>query len=145
MKNHRNRLKPVLALIAALAVLLLAGCGTVGSAAADLGLAGAGGVIGYQVSDQKAVGAAAGAALGYVASRAAQSEIQREISDAEKRGFERAMNQAVKQQYWVIQNQQRSRAPVEGRNPRLEPLVIPETKINGVIQNAHVEYLRIEP
>lgn len=145
MKNQKNRPNIVPVAIGAFAVLLSSGCSTLGGAAADLGLTGAGGMIGYQVSDGKAAGAAAGAALGYVASRAAQSEIQREISEAEKRGFERAMNQAVKQQYWAIQNQQRSRATVEERNPRLEPLVIPETRINGVLRNAHVEYIRVEP
>jgi hypothetical protein len=30
------------------------------------------------------------------------------------------------------------------RDPRLVPVVIPETKINGVTINAHVEYLRVE-
>jgi len=31
------------------------------------------------------------------------------------------------------------------RNPRLVPVVFPQTNINGVIQNAHVEYLTLEP
>src|SRR5258707_14125180 len=118
MKKRQNQPKGFFFALAALSSLFLAGCGTVGSAVADLGLAGAGGVVGYQVTDQKIGGAAAGAALGYIGSRVAQSEIQREISDAEKRGYDRALNQAVKQQYWVIQNQQRSRATPEVRDPR---------------------------
>src|SRR5260221_7966698 len=126
MKKRQNQPKGLLFVLTAVSSLFMAGCSTVGSAVADLGLAGAGGVVGYQVTDQKIGGAAAGAALGYVGSRVAQSEIQREISDAEKRGYDRALNQAVKQQYWIIQNQQRSQATREERDPRFEPLVLPE-------------------
>jgi fructose-bisphosphate aldolase class 1 len=68
--------------------------------------------------------------------------VQRTVQDAEKRGYDRAMNQTVKQQYWIIQNQQRQ--PAQGQDARLVPVVIPESKINGVIQKAHVEYLKIE-
>jgi len=125
---------------------VLAGCSTpVGSAAADLGLAGAGGVAGYKLSNGKLGGAAAGAAVGYVSSRIAQSQVQKALSEAEQRGYDRALNQAVKQQYWIIQNQQRSRETPLLSESRLTPVVIPETKINGVVQNAHVEYLRLEP
>jgi hypothetical protein len=123
----------------------LSGCSTAGGAAADLGLAGAGGTIGYQLTDHKIGGAAAGAAVGYVASKVVQSEVRQTVQEAEKRGFDQAMNQAVKQQYWIIQNQQRSRETVDEREPRLLPVVIPETKINGVLQKAHAEYLRVEP
>lgn len=138
--NQRNWPRAALVLPA----LALAGCNAIGTAAADLGLAGAGGVAGYQVSDNKIGGAAAGAALGYLASRVTQGEVQRAISDAEKRGFERAMNQAVKQQYWLIQAQQHSRHQVDAHDVRLVPIVMPEGKINGVLQNAHIEYLRVE-
>ena len=123
----------------------LTGCSTVGGAAADLGLAGAGGVAGYQVSGQKIGGAAAGAAVGYAASQVAQSEVQKKLKEAEQRGFDRALNQAVKQQYWIIQEQQRSREKTDGRDSRLVPVVLPETKINGVVQAARVEFLRVEP
>ena len=131
-------------LVCGVAVLGLAGCGTVGGAAADLGLAGAGGVAGYQLSDHRVGGAAAGAAVGYVASKVAQSGVQTALSDAEKRGYDRALNQAVKQQYWIIQEQQKSRATPDGADARLVPVVIPESKINGVLVNAHIEYLRVE-
>ena len=91
--------------VACAALISMTGCSTVGSAASDLGLAGAGGVAGYQLSGQKVGGAAAGAAVGYLASRVAQSEVQRTVQEAEQRGYDRALNQAVKQQYWIIQNQ----------------------------------------
>lgn len=124
-------------------VVGLTGCGSVGSTTADLGLAGAGGVAGYHLSDGKVGGAAAGAALGYVGSRVAQAEVQRNAKEAEKRGYDRAMNQAVKQQYWIMQAQQRERTSEE-RDAGLLPVVIPESNINGVIRAAHVEYIRVE-
>lgn len=130
---------------ASFAALLLSGCGTAaGNAAADLGLAGAGGAIGYQVSDHRVGGAAAGAALGYLGSRIAQSETRRAVDEAEQRGYDRAMNQAVKQQYWIMQRQQREQR-TEEPDARLTPVVIPETTVNGVIQNPRVEYLRVGP
>mgnify|MGYP001570925927 CR=1 FL=1 len=124
--------------------LVLAGCSTgAGGVASDAGLAGAGGVLGYKLSDGNVGTAAAGAAAGYVVSKVAQSEYKSAAQKAEKAGYDRAMNQAVKQQYWIMQNQQKS-LPADDQRPRLVPVVIPETNINGVIQKAHVEYLRLE-
>jgi len=143
--NRRFNQRNGLVLAMALSALVLSGCSTVGSTAADLGLAGAGGVVGYEVSGKKIGGAAAGAAVGYIASKVAQTEVQKGQSEAERRGYDRALNQAVKQQYWIIQNQQRAQEGTEERETRLVPVVIPETNINGVIQKARVEYLRIEP
>jgi hypothetical protein len=137
-------MKPVLLSLIFLS-LGLTGCTTLGSSAADLGLAGAGSAAGYQVSDGKMGGAAVGAAAGYVGSRLAQTETRQAIAEAEQRGFDRARNQVVKQQYWIIQNQQRSREAPSEAEAKLIPVVIPETTINGVRQNAHVEYLRASP
>jgi hypothetical protein len=124
--------------------LVFAGCSTgAGGVASDVGLAGAGGVLGYKLSDGNAGVAAAGAAAGYVVSKVAQAEYKSTAQKAEKAGYDRAMNQAVKQQYWIMQNQQKS-LPVDDERPRLVPVVMPETNINGVIQKAHVEYLRLE-
>lgn len=126
-----------------IAVTGLTGCSTAGSAVADLGLAGAGGIAGYEVSNGKIGGAAAGAAVGYLASKVAQSKVAQAQTEAEQRGYDRALNQAVKQQYWILQNQQRSRETPPETETRLVPVVIPETTINGVVQAAHVEYLRL--
>lgn len=136
-----------LALLSLLTIcaLALTGCNTLGSSTADLGLAGAGGVAGYQLSDGKLGGAAIGAAAGYVSSRIGQTQIKQTEKEAEQRGFDRAMNQAVKQQYWMIQNQQRSHDTAAEPDAKLIPVVIPETLISGVRQNAHVEYLRASP
>jgi hypothetical protein len=126
--------------------LVLTGCATgAGGIASDVGLSGLGGVAGYKLSNGKVGGAAIGAASGYIVSKIAQSEVKSAKQDAEKTGYDRAMNQAVKQQYWIMQNQQKSLPADNELSPRLVPIVIPESNINGVIHNAHVEYLRIEP
>jgi len=131
--------------IACAALINVTGCSTVGSAASDLGLAGAGGMAGYHLSGEKVGGAAAGAAVGYLASRVTQSEVQRKLQEAEHRGYDRALNQAVKQQYWIIQNQQRSREPADSSLARYMPVQLPETNVNGVIHNPTVAYVPIEP
>ena len=129
-----------------LPLLALTGCASgMGGTASDIGLTGAGGAVGYEVSGGKIGGTAIGAGVGYLASKVAQSQFANAKDEADKAGFDRAMNQAVKQQYWIIQNQQKSVVTDDERNPRLVPVVFPQTNINGVIQNSHVEYLSIEP
>jgi len=124
--------------------LMLTGCSTLGASATDLSLAGAGGVAGYHLSDHQVGGAAAGAAIGYTASRIGQSRVKKDISEAEQRGYDRAMNQAVKQHYWMIQAQQRSRENADEPEALLVPVVIPETTINGVTTRARIEHLRVQ-
>lgn len=134
MKNQL-RIFPSLAFIT-----VLAGCGNVGSTVSDTGLAGLGGVAGYKLSGDRLGGAAIGAATGYIASKIAQSKTESALQEAEKRGYDRALNQAVKQQYWIIQNEQRaSEAPPR----RLVPVQIPAQNVNGVLTNPQTEY--IEP
>jgi hypothetical protein len=142
MKKLRSKFLWVLLL----PLLALTGCASgMGGTASDIGLTGAGGAVGYEVSGGKIGGTAIGAGVGYLASKVAQSQFANAKDEADKAGFDRAMNQAVKQQYWIIQNQQKSVVTDDERNPRLVPVVFPQTNINGVIQNSHVEYLSIEP
>ena len=125
-------------------VLGATGCAHLGGPAAELGLAGVGGAIGYEASDHKVGGTAAGAAAGYLAAKVARHEVKRVEAEAEKRGYDRAMNQAVKQQYWIIQNQQRA-AKADTSTRTMLPVVIPETNSNGVIRTASVAYVPVEP
>jgi len=114
------------------------GCSTV----SDLGLAGLGGVAGYKLSNGKVGGAAVGAATGFIASKVVQSQVAAALAEAEKRGYDRALNQAAKQQYWIIQNQQRT---TEAPAPRLIPVQIPAQTIDGVLTNPTTEYIRLKP
>jgi hypothetical protein len=142
-KNNRRKLAATCAL--GFAAAGLTGCSTAGGMASDIGLAGAGGALAYELSDGDIGVTAAGAAGGYLVSKLAQSQVKKAISEAEQRGYDRAMNQAVKQQYWIIQNQQRSFETNQSDSVRLVPVQLPETTVNGVILNPSVEYLRVEP
>jgi hypothetical protein len=141
MKTLKNLPKQV-ACALALSVLL-AGCGTGTEVASDIGLGGGGGVLGYKLSDGDAGVTAAGAVAGYVISKVAQSKVQQAITAAEQRGYDRAMNQSVKQHYWIIQNQQREQGTERDKPERLVPVQLPETTINGVILNPTVEFIRV--
>ena len=134
----------VAVLVGVALTLGLTGCGTLGGGAAEVGLAGLGGAVGYEVSDQKIGGAAAGAAVGYLGAKVAQQAVKRSDAEAEKRGYDRAMNQAVKQQYWIIQNQQRNQK-AQVRTATMIPVVIPESNTNGVIRNESVAYVPVGP
>jgi len=141
-KNNRRRLVLVVAIVAVAAGL--SGCSTAGGMASDIGLAGTGGALAYELSDGDIGVTAAGATGGYLVSNLAQSQVKKAINEAEQRGYDRAMNQAVKQQYWIIQNQQRSFESTDEQSARLLPVLLPETKVNGVILNPTVEYIRVE-
>jgi predicted small secreted protein len=142
-KQNRRRL--VIASVLGVIAAGLSGCSTAGGMASDIGLAGAGGALAYELSDGDIGVTAAGAAGGYLVSKLAQSQVKKAITEAEQRGYDRAMNQAVKQQYWIIQNQQRSFETNQSDSVRLVPVQLPETTVNGVILNPSVEYLRVEP
>lgn len=129
--------------LAGMMALLCAGCAGMGRGAAEIAGTGTGGVIGYEVSDHKIGGAAAGAAVGYLATKVAERGVQHAENDAEKRGYDRAMNQAVKQQYWIIQEQQRA-AKTEAR-PTMMPVVVPETTQDGVIRKESVAFVPVGP
>lgn len=135
----KSQLKPI-ALGTAIFSCLFSGCATARRTVSDVGLAGLGGVTGYELSGGKIGGAAVGAAIGYAASKVAQTEAKREIENAKKEGYERAMNQAVKQQYWIIQNQQRA-----SESPRYVPVQIPAQKIDGVVTSPTIHYIKIDP
>ena len=116
-----------------------------GQRCGGFGLGGAGGVAGYQLSGHKVGGAAAGAAVGYLASRVAAIRGAAHRAGSGKRGYDRALNQAVKQQYWIIQNQQRSRDPTDSTSVCCVPVQIPETTVDGVIHNPTTANVPFEP
>lgn len=141
---NRRRFSVILLSGGAALLLSTSGCGTLGGSAAEVGLAGLGGAVGYEASDEKVGGAAAGAAVGYAAAKIARHEVKRGETEAEKRGYDRAMNQAVKQQYWIIQNQQRG-TKTQVRTAAIVPVVIPESNVDGVIRNESVAYVPVSP
>jgi len=109
---------------------LFSGCGTLREPTTDVLLTGVGATIGYEASGKKIGGAAIGAGAGYIASKITNSQINAALTDAEQQGYNRAMNQAVKQQYWIIQNQQRRTDSTEETNARYITVTLPETVLS---------------
>ena len=137
-------MKPIILITSFALTLALTGCGTVGQSAADMTLTGAGGYIGYAVSGKKIGGAAVGAGSGYLASKLFQNQFGKQLEDAERLGFDRAMNQSVKQQYWITQNLQKADAK-SGPEPRFISIRIPETVTDdGTILKPATAILRTE-
>jgi len=119
--------KPLLLLILT-TLPFLSACGTLRQPTTDILLTGAGATIGYEASGKKIGGAAIGAGAGYIASKITNAQMNAALSDAEQRGYDRALNQAVKQQYWIIQNQQqRANTPAATTDARYVTVTLPET------------------
>jgi hypothetical protein len=134
-----------IALLLSVSTLLLSGCASLRQPATDIVLTGAGGAIGYQSSNKRIGGVAIGAGAGYLVSKIAGHEIDAAIADAEKRGYDRALNQAVKQQYWIIQNQQRAENTAPASEPRYVNVRLPEAvTADGVILKPATITLRSE-
>jgi len=106
---------------------LFSGCGTLRQPATDVLLTGAGATIGYEASGRKIGGAAIGAGAGYIASKITNAQMTAALTDAEQHGYDRAMAQAVKQQYWIIQNQQRRESSTAENDARYITVTLPET------------------
>jgi hypothetical protein len=122
-------MKTITVLTFTLLIIFLSGCGTLRQPASDVLLMGAGGAIGYEASGKKIGGAAIGAGAGYVASRVVNSQMDAALAEAEQRGHDRAMGQAVKQQYWIIQNQQRRDDNAGETDARYVTVSLPETTL----------------
>ncbi|OAM90241.1 hypothetical protein OH491_07390 [Termitidicoccus mucosus] len=138
-------MKTTIALLLSAFAALLSGCASLRQPATDIVLTGAGGAIGYHASGKSIKGAAIGAGAGYLVSKIAGNEITAAIADAERHGYDRAMNQAVKQQYWIIQNQQRGEATDTQSEPRYVNVRLPETVTpDGVILKPATITLRTE-
>jgi len=124
---------------------LFSGCGTLREPAGDVLLTGAGATIGYEASGRKIGGAAIGAGAGYVASKITNAQMNAALNDAEQRGYDRAMSQAVKQQYWIIQNQQRGENAAGESDARAITVTLPETILpDGTILQPTTTTLRTQ-
>ena len=122
-------------------VMLLSGCAAsrpVGDAALGAG----GAYAGYELSGGSPVGAVAGAAGGVLVSEGAQYVARKEQSKSYQTGYEKGRSDAVKQQYWLQVNQQKT--PPTDPNVRLYAIPVPEQTIDGATLQPTTKYLRIE-
>jgi hypothetical protein len=121
--------------------LFLMGCAAA-RPVTDLAAAGGGAYLANDLSHGNPLITAAGAAGGVAVSEGAFYLSKKQSDKASVTGYEKGRSDAVKQQYWIQVNQQRT-APQQD-DVRLYAIPVPEQTIDGVILNPTVKYLRIE-
>jgi hypothetical protein len=127
--------------------LLIASSLLVGCAAtrpvSDIAMGAGGAALANELSNGDPAITAAGAAGGVLVSEGLHYASKKQSEKAYANGYEKGRSDAVKQQYWVLVNQQKAKAE-EQNNVRLYEIPIPEQKIDGVILKPTTKYLRIE-
>jgi len=126
-------------------VALLGGCANsdVGKSATVVGGSALGAYTAYEASDGDAAWTTGGAALGAMAALGANALAEENERIAYRNGYEAALNQSVKQQYWITQNRQMQEAySSQAETEMFVPIVIPEQEINGEIRNERIIYLK---
>lgn len=123
----------------------LAGCAGTTRVATDTALAGVGAVVGNKLGDGDPLITAAGAAGGVLLGEAVNWASDNRAKRAYAQGFDKGRSDAVKQQYWVMVNQQKA---AEGQtfdeHISLFEIPVPEQRIDGVILKPTTKILRIE-
>lgn len=126
-------------------VALVSGCASskAGKNATVVGGSALGAVIAYEASDGDAAWTTGGAALGALTAIGANALAEENERKAYRSGYEAALNQSVKQQYWITQNRQKEDAFVyQTDTESFVPIQIPEQEINGEIRNSRIIYLK---
>lgn len=124
---------------------VLAGCAGTTRVVTDTVAAGVGAVAGNKLSKGNPVITAAGAAGGVLLGETLNYANDNHARKAYIEGFDKGRSDAVKQQYWVMINQQKA---TEGQDTdqhfSLYDIPVPEQRINGVILKPTTKVLRIE-
>jgi hypothetical protein len=128
-----------------LSAILLSGCASsqAGKNAAVIGGSALGAAIGHEASDGNVAWTVGGAAAGALTAISANAIAETNEHRAYRDGYETALNQATKQQYWIIQNRQKEdQFNDQAETESFVPVLIPEQEINGEIQNERIIYVR---
>lgn len=124
---------------------LLGACAGTTRVVTDTALAGVGAVAGNKLGDGDPLITAAGAAGGVLVGEALNWANDNHAKKAYAQGFDKGRSDAVKQQYWVMVNQQKA---AEGQtfdeHISLFEIPVPEQRIDGVILKPTTKILRIE-
>ena len=123
--------------------MLVAGCAAV-RPVSDAALGAGGGLIANQLSHGNPGITAAGAAGGVLLSEGAFYLSGKQTDKAYVAGYEKGRSDAVKQQYWILVNQQKEKAEQNQENVRYYEIPVPEQTIDGAILNPTTKLLRIE-
>jgi ADP-ribosylglycohydrolase len=130
-------------LIALAFVALLTGCAAT-RPISDLALGAGGAALASEFSHGNTVITAAGAAGGVLVSEGLHYASQRQTQNSYTTGYEKGRSDAVKQQYWILVNQQKEKAEQNQDNVRYYEIPVPEQTIDGAILNPTTKLLRIE-
>ena len=127
----------------AFSALLLTGCAAT-RPISDLALGAGGAALGSEFSHGNLAITAAGAAGGVLVSEGLHYASQKQARNAYTTGYEKWRSDAVKQQYWILVNQQKEKSEQNQENVRYYEIPVPEQTIDGTILNPTTKLLRIE-
>ncbi len=122
--------------------LFFVGCSTTRPIMDVVG-AGGGAALANELSNGDPAITAAGAAGGVLLSEGLHYAAKKQSDKAFVSGYEKGRSDAVKQQYWILVNQQKQQNGTPD-NVRFYEIPIPEQKIDGVTLKPTTKYLRIE-
>lgn len=125
-------------------LLFATGCNVMETGLSDVAGGTGGAALGYAFSSGKRLPTLIGAAGGVGASKLMQKQVNEKIKESYDQGYNEAMSQNVKQQYWIIQNRQKENKMQACIKEDLVPVMIPEQIIDGVLQEERLEYIRVE-
>ena len=132
---------PLIALV--FVPLFLTGCAAT-RPIGDIALGAGGAVLANELSHGNPAITAAGAAGGVLVSEGLHYASQKQSDKAYTTGYEKGRSDAVKQQYWILINQQKEKAEQNQENVRYYEIPVPEQTIDGAILNPTTKLLRIE-
>jgi len=130
-------------IILACVSLLITGCAA-SRPIGDLALGAGGAALANDLSHGNVAITAAGAAGGVLVSEGLHYASQKQAGNAYNTGYEKGRSDAVKQQYWILVNQQKEKAEQNQENIRYYEIPVPEQTIDGTILNPTTKLLRIE-
>ena len=138
MKFPRNRLAAL-----ALVACLLTGCAGATRLATNALGAGIGGVAGNVLSDGDPLITGAGAVGGLLLGETLNYAHDANAGKVALEAYNKGRSDAVKQQYWIMENQQRGMLD-SGESISLYDIPLPEQEIDGAILNPRIATLRIQ-
>ncbi|ACB74487.1 YMGG-like glycine zipper-containing protein [Opitutus terrae] len=137
-------------LVAVLILMLSSGCATTGADSAgrtrDFATTGAttaaGAYVGAKEGNGKSKNAAVGAAVGFVAGETINYFSNKAQREAFLAGYEKGQSNAVKQQYWIARENQRSHEG-DGYEESLYEISVPQSDRDGVRREPTTRVIRV--